>query len=297
MAKKKAQLKIKGYMVHITHYDPVWYANKKKEKPFAYDVACDIIDALANEGFNTLMIDIADGVKYKSHPELRRHYTAPMKTLRDVARRAHSKGMDVIPKLNFSRGEINTHNHWMRAPGEAWYEKFEDKAYWKMAFELIDEVIAACKPEKFFHIGMDEDHDRSYTQYSDAIKTLRKGLKERGLRTVIWNDSAINYASGFIYVEKSMHAENHVPKDVVQVLWNYSRVPAEPAKRIAEKGFELWGSPTAQDVEIAAGFRDAVLDAGGKGLMMTRWIPCIKENRKELLEAIHRMGPVYRNEI
>ena len=31
---------------------------------------------------------------------------------------------------------------------------------------------------------------RSTRQYVEAIRTLRKGLKSRGLRAVVWNDSA-----------------------------------------------------------------------------------------------------------
>jgi len=45
-----------------------------------------------------------------------------------------------------------------------------------------------------------------------------------------------------------------------------------------------------------AAFREAVLRAGRKGLLMTMWILCRPSNRRKLLDGIRRMGTVYRDE-
>jgi hypothetical protein len=120
---------VRGFLIHISHYDPKWCAEKETEKPF---------------------------------------------------------NLKVVPKINFSRSHYHQHNSWFRP-----HEKlFDSEKYWPLAFEVIDELIRELEPEHFFHIGMDEDHSRSYTQYVTAINTLHSGLKERGLRTIIWNDSA-----------------------------------------------------------------------------------------------------------
>jgi hypothetical protein len=200
--------------------------------------------------------------------------------------------MDVVPKLNFSRSAINHHDDWNREPGEQWHVHFDDEYYWQRAFECIDEVIAACKPSRYFHVGMDEDHDRSYTQYVEAIRTLRAGLRQRGLRTVCWSDSALDYASGQIYREKSELAEAQLPRDCVRLLWNYWAVPAKEMKAIAGRGLELWGAPGKDPAHLRQ-FRDALLAAGGKGMVMTRWIACQKRNRAELLGMIRELGPIY----
>ena len=50
---------------------------------------------------------------------------------------------------------------------------------------MIDELVRVCKPRRYFHIGMDEDHYRSQPQYVDAILRLRKMVKRHRLRTVI----------------------------------------------------------------------------------------------------------------
>lgn len=286
----------RGYLLHLTHYDPRWTARKSREAPWDLEVALAVVEALGEEGFNLLVVDCADAVKYQSHPEFARRYTHPMRDLATLAAAAHARGLEVAPKLNFARGEINTHNHWMRAPGEAWYAHFDDGVYWLTAFELIDELTDACQSTRFFHIGMDEDHDRSYTQYAQAIKTLHAGLKKRKLRTLVWNDSGIKYSSGLIHAEKSVFAEQHIPKDVTQVLWQYGTVPEADIRRIREEGFPLWAAPGWRKPEQAIGFRDAMLRAGGEGLLMTTWSPLRKSNRAALLAGIRRMGPIYRGE-
>ena len=66
-------------------------------------------------------------------------------------------------------------------------------------------------------------------------------------------------------------------------------------RRVGKAGFELWGAPGRRP-EMAAQFREAVLKAGGKGLLMTTWGPVRKATRKRLVEGIRAMGPVYRGE-
>jgi hypothetical protein len=220
-----------------------------------------------------------------------------MGRLGTLAASARARGLELVPKLNFSRSEINRHDQWMRAPGEGWEDHFDDEAYWKKAFELMEELIEVCQPKRFLHIGMDEDHERSYTQYTAAIETLRAGLAKRKLRAVMWNDSAIDYQTGMIHVEKARAAEKALPKDVVQVLWNYHSVPADAVKRIREEAFELWGAPGSYNPEQTVAFRDAVLRHGGTGLLMTSWSGCTEDNRGWLLERIRAMGPIYRGEV
>jgi len=84
-------LPIRGYLIHLTHYDPTWWERKPREKPFDLDVALEIVDALAAEGFNLLVIDCFDAVKYKSHPELAKRYTVPMKQLQTLVAAARRR--------------------------------------------------------------------------------------------------------------------------------------------------------------------------------------------------------------
>ena len=185
-------LPIRGVLIHLSHYDPQWFRNKARERPFHLPTGLETVDAMAEAGLNLLVIDCEDGVKYASHPELARPYSVPMSHLRQLVRRAERHGIEVVPKLNFSRSAWHHHNEWFR-PHERARGMFDTPKYWRTAVEVVDELIENVRPRRFFHVGMDEDHDRAYGQYVEAIVTLRKLLKARGLRTIIWNDSAYDW--------------------------------------------------------------------------------------------------------
>src|SRR3989339_1735748 len=237
--KNQSGIKNIGYLMHFTHYDPLWISQKKKEKPFDMAVGREIVDALAKQGFNTLAIDIEDGVQLPSFPELRRHYSVPLAYLKDIISRARSNGMEIIPKMNFSQSPKNQHNHWFSP-----YNKLNDsERYWKKAFDIIDEIIGICRPERFFHIGMDEDTQRTPAQYIKAVNILHKGLKARGLRTIMWNDSTHIGKAMYTCVEKVYAAEQVISKDIAQVIWDYIGAQPAGAERLKKNGFEVWGAP------------------------------------------------------
>ena len=56
------------------------------------------------------------------------------------------------------------------------------------------------------------------------------------------------------------------------------------------------GAPGARDLTQIAAFRDAVIDAGGRGLLMSTWLRTRPRTRKALLDRIRAVGPVYRGE-
>ena len=278
---------IRGFLLHLTHYDPTWYARKSREKPFDLDLGLEIVDAMAETGLNLLVIDCADGVQYSSHPELARRYSVPMDYLERLVKRAQAQGIEVVPKLNFSQSGTHHHNDWFRP----YNDLFDNDEYWRIAFELIDELVQTCHPRRFFHVGMDEDHDRAYSQYIAAILRLHSGLEERGLRTIIWNDSS-HGGPALVHAEKSLAAEKKIPHDVVQVVWDYERVQPDIVRRLVQKGFEVWAAP-GQAAELVSQWRQAILRYGGQGLLMTAWIPCQRSNRARLLRLIRTIGPMY----
>jgi len=285
---RKRVLPVRAFLLHVTHYDPRWCARKSREKPMDVGLAVELVDAMAEAGMNLLIIDCADGVRYRSHPELARRYSIPMRSFRRIVGAAERNGIEVVPKLNFARSPRHQHNQWFRPHTR----HFDDEVYWRTAFEVIDELIEEVRPKRFFHVGMDEDHSRSYTQYADAIGTLHAGLKTRRLRTVIWKD-AHKTPSFQCHSEKSRAAERRTPRDVVQVPWDYSGVQGDTVRRLVRKGFEVWGAPGRSPEHVRA-WRDFLLRCGGKGLLLTLWVPCRPGNRRELLDLIRVLGPLCR---
>jgi hypothetical protein len=283
---KNKILPVRGFLLHVTHYDPVWIKAKNREKPFSLDLALEIVDTMAEVGMNLLAIDCEDGVIYKSHPELRRPYSVPMAQLEKLCRHAADLGIEAVPKTNFSQGSEG-HNLWFRPHNFP----FDTPDYWKLAFEIIDELISVCKPKRFFHIGMDEDFGRSHVQYINAITTLHDGLKKRKLRPVIWNDSATLGGPYEVFAEKCMIAEKKIPKDLVQIPWWYSAPQPKAIRRLVKEGFEVWGAP-GRDPEQVRAWKNDLLKLGGTGIFLTRWIPCKPANRKDFLNLIKTNGPV-----
>ena len=273
--------------MHLSHYDPAWVARKARERPSDLRLASHIVDAIADAGFNALIVDCADGVRYRSHPELRRPYSIAMAGLTALAARARRRGLDVIPKLNFAQSARHQHNHWFRPH----HDRLDDDEYWRRAFLIVDELIRACRPRRFFHVGMDEDHDRSTVQYVEAVRRLRAGIRRRGLRTVMWNDTAHLYGRRWVHAEKCLRAEPTLPRDVVQMLWDYSKVHPEIVRRLWRRGFTVWAAP-GRTAPLVQGWRDALL-RHGSGMVMTTWTTCRPANRARLLGPVETLGRLY----
>lgn len=280
-------LSIRGYLLHITHYDPAWVAVKDKEEPFDLATAKALVNRMADVGLNLLIVDPKDGIRYASHPELARHYTQPSEVLTELVQYARDLGLEVVIKLNFSQSGRHRHNHWMSPH----HELFDGREYWSCGFDIIDELVTAAKPERFFHIGMDEDHERSTRLYVEAIKTLCENVRSHGLQPIMWNDSACTWPRGEVWREKVMAAEPSIPTDVIQVVWDYSGDDHESIPRLRARGFEVWGAPGGEPMKVEQ-MRKELVDAGGTGIVLTHWIPCVPGRKDELLERINTCGPV-----
>ena len=141
---------------------------------------------------------------------------------------------------------------------------------------------------------MDEDHYRSLEQFVEAIKTLRRMVKEHGLRAVVWNDSCHSEKTAIaqVHADKCRAAEELLPRDVVHVLWDYGRAHPAVVKRITGEGFDVWAAP-GRSAEQVREWRRATLEGGGKGLLMTNWTKCEKANRAQLIEMVKTLGPEY----
>jgi len=295
----KRSLEIRAYFIHMTHYDPKWCERKAQEKPFDVDVALEIVEAMAKHNMNLLLVDCEDGVAYKSHPELKRHYTVPMSHLRKLSDAARAVGVDVVPKLNFAKSGRNMHDDWMRPHSHPIQWMRDQETYWKVAEDVVGELVEACRPKRYFHIGMDEDHYRSVRQYVRAIKILRRMLKKHCLRPIIWNDSCHHKdtAGAQVHADKCRAAEELLPHDIVQMLWDYRRAWPSIARRVAERGFEVWAAP-GRTVQNVRRWRKAVQAAnrrGGGGLLLSPpWMKCCKSNRKAILNTLKVLAPASR---
>jgi hypothetical protein len=216
-----------------------------------------------------------------------------MDVLRQLVASAREAGLEVVPKLNFSKSgdPRHDHNYWFRP----YNELPDDDAYWAKAFELMDEIIEAVRPESYFFVGMDEDFLRTPAQYASAVTALHDGITKRGLRPVMWNDTAHLSAGMFGCVEKTLAAEAAAPGDVVHVVWDYTPLKARTAQRVVDMrsaGLEVWIAPGRRPEDVEQ-WKRLALQAGCRGLVMTAWAPVTERNRRRFLEAVEEIGPIF----
>lgn len=116
--------------------------------------------------------------------------------------------------------------------------------YYKITFDIMDEVIEVLKPEKYLHIGHDEVYtigkcDRckdipDYEIYAKEVTALHDHLQEKGLRTMMWSDM----------IQEEMYttepAIDLVPKDILCLSFTwYFHPELDVEDKLYDHGFEV----------------------------------------------------------
>ena len=180
--------------------------------------------ALKEAGVNTLIIDVAEALEYKSHPEISAKGALTHAEMSAEVERLKALGFEVIPKLNFSTG----HDVWL---GE-YSRMISTSIYYKVCRDLIEEVCEVFKPNHF-HLGMDEETARN--QRNQMIAIIRQHelwwhdfyylvecVERCGARPWIWADYFWAYPEECI--EK-------MPKSVVMCGWYYWKCEGDFGER------------------------------------------------------------------
>ena len=147
---------IYSYLIHLS--DNMWAQPKlvlpgDEEKQLHLN--CDdtvwrrVIDFLPGQGYNAVVIDVGDGVRYETHPEISVAGAWSKDKLKAELDYIRSKGMKVIPKLNFSAG----HDGWLGK----YAMMIATPEYYKVCKDLILEVAELFGTPELFHLGMDEE--------------------------------------------------------------------------------------------------------------------------------------------
>lgn len=174
-----------------------------------------LVDRMAKVGINMVVLDLGDGVKYESHPEIAVEKAWSTAKLKNELGRLRDAGIEPIPKLNFA----TTHDAWM---GE--YSRcVSTPAYYAVCSDLIEEVGELFGTPRFFHLGMDEETAEHQRYYAYAVlrqhelwwhdfNYLCDQVRSHKMRPWVWADHIWRHHDE--YVEQ-------VPKDVLQSNWYY----------------------------------------------------------------------------
>lgn len=164
---------------------------------------------LPEQGINTVVIDLAEGIKYDSCPEAAVEGSLSKEEFKGMLERLRAMGLKPVPKLDFS----TAHDIWLKD-----YSRMVTTApYRAMVKSLIAEVCELFDKPEYFHIGMG-DESNEYQKYYGFIVT-------RG-RINFWEDANImleacrkNGArpmmSGEYYYREPYLFTNNISSDVV----------------------------------------------------------------------------------
>lgn len=206
-----------------------------------------VTDYIASLGFNTLLIDIGEGLMFESHPEIACRGAWTKAEMKAEIDRLKALGITCIPKLNFA----STHDAWL---GE-YSHMLGTPLYYKVVKDLIDETCELFAPP-LFHIGFDEESRReSHMQnafgyisfrfgkeYADGMNFCIDCVLKNKVRPWMWAGLALFHADEFFLATS---------RDAVISTYNYDQIKNIPpdapdyylqmqdsAKRLDKHGFD-----------------------------------------------------------
>ena len=259
-----------------------------------------VVDALPSMGINAVLIDIGEGVRYDTHPELAKNGSWTKDELKAELDHMRSIGLEPLPKLNFSA----CHDAWL---GEYAYMLSTQK-YYEVASDLIGEVCELFDSPRLFHLGMDEedyaDHHTGMTSIrSDALwwhdlYFYFRETEKHGARPWIWSDYFWKHQAGW---------EQKMPKSCLQSNWFYENIQPKKADgrypqvgyqtylELARMGYDQLPAMTdwncRQNINQTVWFTltEGIADEHMLGYMAAPWLPTTDLNFYSLLNNAQRL--------
>jgi len=302
---ERKEEKIWGCLLHLSYNFWVEYSSPspfRGYRPYlqlSEKLWNDATKKMAEQGLNFVIIDLGDGIKYESHPEISVNNAWSVVRLRKELERLRKLGLEPIPKLNFSAG----HDIWL---GKYSRMVSTDK-YYEVCGDLIEEVADLFHTPRFFHLGMDEENAEDQ-RYLDYIVVRQHDLwwhdfyffvdkvEKSGSRSWIWSDYLWHHPEDFF---------KKMPKSVIQSNWYYEEnfdenLQAVKAYLDLEKfgydqiptgGFyKKDGKGEKNILNLVKFCSNEISEPKLLGFLQTFWAPTIEENRPGILKAIDLIG-------
>ena len=306
-----------SYLIHLGDnmwgdYGPEYGGECIKTQPLKCEDKAwnELIDYLySKKCCNTILIDLGEGVKYESCPEIAAPGAWSKEKLSDEISRLRGLGFTVLPKLNFSAG----HDKWMGI----YSRMVSTPQYYRFCKNIIDEVSELFGKPELFHLGMDEECYSIQTKIPlcvirnndllwHDIKYLFDVTEKAGARPWIWADHVW-------HDEQSQKAflEN-APKEALYSNWYYGDFKHTSGclfdsmssyATLEKHGFDQL--PTGSNCDDTIEFcRDnmrltvekcpeIIAPERLKGFMMTSWVMTTEKGRERNLDAVDCMSEAY----
>lgn len=192
-----------------------------------------ILDLCEKNGVNTILLDVGDGVQYKTHPEISLSEAWSYERVAKEVKRCAEKGIKIIPKVNFSLGHCYWMKDYWRMPSTALYYQFVK--------DIIGEIYEMFLHPEYIHIGMDEEDEKHCSKadiviyrkgklYIHDLKFMIDTVNATGAKAMMWQTGATK--------EYDLFMETIKPSDVVMFFGRYFAFKKEDFTRL-----EDWNQP------------------------------------------------------
>jgi hypothetical protein len=299
-----------GYLLHLSYNmwadrDATdWGLEHVSAKPYLrFDASLwdDLLHKMADTGLSMVVIDLGDGVRYESHPEIAVEGAWTVGHLREELAKVREIGLEPIPKLNFSA----CHDAWLGPYARC----VSTETYYRVCADLIAEVIDLFDRPRFFHLGMDEEtarHQRHYQyvvirQYDlwwHDLGFLVEQVGKGGVRPWVWSDYLWDHPDTFF---------ENMPHSAVQSNWYYAGEFGPEVERanaylaLEEHGYDQiptgsnWSTPENFSRTVAF-CREHIAPERLLGFLQTVWKPTLEVCRERHMQAIELVGQALKGE-
>lgn len=253
-----------------------------------------LIDLIAISGFNTLILDARDNVRFKNFPGKVRDNAWSIDEYVQVINYAKERHLDVIP-------EIKLLTHQKQLFGVAHQELMFDKetynpnngAVYDLLYRYLDEILGLVHPSAM-HIGHDEVNGVYWAKgvlgigvsmlpaelYHKDIMLLHGYLSRKGVKTWMWGDMLISMTELPMMAPYHLNGVNGyganvrkiLPNDIVICDWHYTdEQNIFPSIDLFRKeGFVVLGA-TFRNKKTIENFSRYASKQGAAGMIATTW--------------------------
>lgn len=264
----------------------------------------EVVDMAAENGIDSLYINLANGIRYESHPEIAIEGAWTTDELKEELSYIYSKGLKAYPRLNFSAG----HDVWLGI----YSRMVSTPKYYEVVRDLIFEVCDLFNTPEMMAIEMDEENglNQGRVQYAcyrqrdlqwHDINYLCDCIRQKGVRPNIDADYYWSFPEEFLA---------NVPRDVIISNWFYNNLYFDAArpkltdpwstkrlesfKELTEAGYDLWlqgGSNESTfnfEHNVRYATENAVLDKIVGMAITGCWSPVNDSSKNYYFDAIYQ---------
>ena len=296
-------MKLMDHMMDDKSTPPAgWYLPQRYTEINDTDIEVwdETIKYLADHKFNLLLLDVGDGIKYESHPEISAPDAWDKDFLKKKLDEIRAYGITPIPKLNFSAA----HDTWMKK----YSRMISTPEYYRVCADLIKEVCEVFDYPELFHLGFDEEDlsnqlgfemitIRGEELWWHDLNFLAGECMKYGARPWIWSD--------YIWEHKDIFLKR-MSKDILQSNWYYNvfkdSFPGAPypfktwidAYELLDKhGFDQIPTCSAwvNNINIRqtiAYCKHELSEEHLKGILVAPWLHTVRINSHDLLRNAER---------